>query len=123
MSAADTTADTTRDADEVASLARAVRDILRSDPHEMAGVLGEMSLLGVLFLAMIGTPGERAEVDSPLVLVLSAIRDTIDGWARTPSSSTTFAYVPFGELDRLGHRVGAAIEIAHRSVPRKDGDL
>jgi hypothetical protein len=26
-----------------------------------------------------------------------------------------------GELDRLGHRVGAAIEIARRSVQSKDG--
>ena len=64
---------------------------------------------------MIGTPGERADVDSPLVLVLDAIRDTIDGWARMPSTSTAYAHVPLGELDRLSHRLAAAIVIARRA--------
>jgi hypothetical protein len=122
MTAADATANTTHDADEVSPLVRAVHDILRSDPHEVAEFFAGMPLMGVLFLAMIRTAAERAAMDSPLALVLSAIRDTIDGWARTPSPSTTLADIPFAELDRLGHRVSAAIEIARRSGQRRDGD-
>jgi hypothetical protein len=87
---------------------------------EARGMLSELPLVGALFLAVVGTPGEYAEVDSPLVLLLSAIRDTIDGWARTPSPSTALAYVPIGELDRLAHRIGAAIIIAQRTE-RKGG--
>ncbi len=78
-----------------------------------------LSMTGVLFLAIVGTPGERAEVDSPLVLVLRAIRETLDDWSRARSGSTRCAEVPFAALDLLGHRVGAAIEIARRSGTAK----
>jgi hypothetical protein len=85
------------------------------DDGERRDALAGMSMEAVLFLAVTGTPGERSEVDSPLVLVLDAIRDTIEGWARMPSPSTAYAHVPLGELDRLAHRIGAAIMIAKRT--------
>jgi hypothetical protein len=103
------------------ALSRAIDATKGRPADEARDEIAALPLAGVLFLAMIGTPSERAEVDSPLVLVLDAIRDTIEGWARVPSLSTAYAYVPFGELNRLAHRVGAAAEIARRSV-RKIGD-
>jgi hypothetical protein len=96
------------------ALVRAIDATKGRPADEARDDVAALPLAGVLFLAMIGTPGERADVDSPLVLVLDAIRDTIEGWARTPSTSTAYAHVPVGELDRLSHRVGAAIVIARR---------
>jgi hypothetical protein len=85
------------------------------DDGERRDALAALPMEAVLFLAVTGTPGERTEVDSPLVLVLDAIRDTLDGWRRAPSGSTAFASVPFGDLDRLGWRVRTAIELARRT--------
>ena len=96
----------------IRTLARAIDATKGRPADEARDALADLPLAGVLFLAVIGTPGERADVDSPLVLVLDAIRDTIDGWARMPSTSTAYAHVPFGELDRLSNRIGAAIVIA-----------
>ena len=98
---------------EVDALADAVRDVIdtRGDAVE---ALEDMPMAGVLFLAITGTPGEEAEVDTPLVMVLRAIRETLTGWSRAPSDSTLFAAVPLTDLDRLGWRLAAAIEIARR---------
>jgi hypothetical protein len=114
-------ADHDEDDEDVAVLAQAVDDVKGVNPEDRDDVLAAMPIAGVLFLAMIGTPGERAEVDPPLVLALRAVRETLDGWARTPSPSTAFASVPFGELDRLACGVGAAIEIARRGLAQTTG--
>ncbi len=63
----------------IGALSRAIDAIKGRPADEARDALANLPLTGVLFLAMIGTPGERANVDSPLVLVLDAIRDTIDG--------------------------------------------
>jgi hypothetical protein len=105
----------------IRTLVRAIEAVRGCNADETRDVIAALPLASILFLAMVGTLGERAEVDPPLVLVLDAIRETIEGWARVPSLSTAYAYVPLGELDRLAHRVGAAVEIARRSV-RKIGD-
>jgi hypothetical protein len=98
----------------IRTLVRAIDAAKCRPADEARDLLAELPLAGVLFLAMVGTPGERSDIDSPLVLVLDAIRDTIDGWARVPSPSTAYASVPFSELDRLSYRLGAAIVIARR---------
>jgi len=104
------------DAAELAALERAIGETIGCiRGAQLDDVLTDLSMVGLLFLAVVGTPGERAEMDSPLVLVLRAIRETIDDWSRARSGSTRFAEVPFAALDLLGHRVGAAIEIARRS--------
>ncbi len=84
--------------------------------------LEAMPLAAVSFLATVGTPGERGEIESPLLLVLRSINETLFGWLEASSGSTIFAAVPFAEIDRLGYRVGLAIELAKRggTVPMED---
>ena len=104
------------DAAELADLDRAIGETIgciHGAPLDEA--LSVLPMAGVLFLALIGTPGESAEVDTPLVLVLRAIRQTIDDWSHARRGIMGFAEVPYAALDLLGHRVGAAIEIARRS--------
>ena len=84
---------------------------------EQADALEAMPLVNVLFLAMIGSPGERAEVDPPLLLALNAIRSTVRVWAHRRGESTFFAGVSHVDLDLLSRRVDATIEIARRSSP------
>jgi hypothetical protein len=98
---------------EVDALADAVREVIDTRGDAVEALEG-MPLVGVLFLAITGTPGEEAEIDTPLVMVLRAIRETITGWSCAPSGSTRFASVPLTDLDRLGWRLAAAIEIARR---------
>jgi hypothetical protein len=105
----------------IRTLMRAVEAMRGRAADEARDELAALPLAVVLFLAVVGTLGERAEVDQPLILILATIRDTIEGWARVPSLSTAYAFIPHGELERLACRVGAAIEVARRSV-RKIGD-
>jgi hypothetical protein len=105
----------------IRTLVRAIEAVRGLSADEARDETAALPLAGVLFLALVGTLGERSEVDHPLLLLLAAIRETIEGWARVPSLSTAYAYIPHGELDRLAHRVGAAVEIARRSVRRVDG--
>ena len=102
--------------EDVAALADAMTEIVNCrDERARRDALETMPMAGVLFMAVTGTPCERWETDSPLVVVLSAIRNTLDGWAAAPSDSTRFAFVPIGDLDRLTHRMSAAIELARRA--------
>lgn len=107
----------TEEPGDLAALGTAVHDLLHATSHGYEeDVLHDMPLAGVLFLALAGSPGERAEIEPPLVLVLRAIRATVGGWARVPSRSTVLAAVPLADLDLLARRVDAAIEIALRSA-------
>jgi hypothetical protein len=63
-----------------------------------------------------GSPGARAEIEPPLVLLLRALRATVTGWARVSRQSTMFASVPLADLDLLARRIDAAIEIARRGA-------
>lgn len=106
---------------EIEALADAALDIARAHTDDEEGnALESMPLAGVLFLAMIGSPGERAEIDPPLVLALRAIRVTVRAWAHASSRSTIFAGVSFGALDLLSRRIDATIEIARRG--RAEGE-
>ncbi len=103
------------DAGEVAGLAVAVQDMARAQDDgdaEAEATLQGMPLSAVLFFAIMGTPGERTEIDPPHRLALRAIRATVDGWARSRGGSTVLAAVPFADLDLLARRVDATIEIA-----------
>lgn len=104
-------------AGELVQLDAAVDDIVhaRADAEEETA-LQEMPLTGVLFLALMGTPGERAEIDPPLVLALRAVRATVDDWAHQRGTSTRFADVSFADLDLLTRRLDATIEIARRGA-------
>jgi hypothetical protein len=103
-------------ATEIAGLASAVRDLTRArDDGEEAAVLQDMPIAGVLFLALMGTPGERAEIEPPLVLALRALRATAHGWAHSPGESTAYADVSLADLDLFARRLDATIEIARRS--------
>jgi hypothetical protein len=106
---------TNEGAGELAALGAAVHDVLHAVSHDYEeDALHEMPLAGVLFLALAGSPGERAEIEPPLVLVLRALRATVTGWARMPRESTLFASIPLPDLDLFGRRIDAAIEIALR---------
>ena len=102
---------------EVTALAAAVRSMIgaRND-GEADAILREMPLAGVFFFALMGPPGERAEINPPLILTLRAIRATVHGWACARSGSTLYAAVPFADLDLLACRVDATIEIARRGA-------
>jgi hypothetical protein len=105
------------DAREVAQLGAAVSEIVRArDDGGEQDALHAMPIAGVLFLALMGTPDEQAEIDGPLVLALRAIRATVEGWARARGGSTVFASVPFADLDLLARRIDATIEIARRTA-------
>jgi hypothetical protein len=105
------------DAREVAALAAAVQDMARAQNQgEAEAALQGMPLSAVLFFALMGTPGERAEIDPPFVLALRAVRATLDGWAHARGESAMFAAVPFADLDLLARRVDATIELARRGA-------
>jgi hypothetical protein len=98
-----------------AGLACAARDYRRHrDEDEQRFAVSEMPMEGVLFLALIGTPGADVEMDTPVILALRALRATVDGWKRAPAGSAAGAFVSFADLDLLGHRIGATLEIARR---------
>src|SRR5262249_9440745 len=103
-------------AGEVDVLSTAVRDLYnaRRDREEEL-VLQSMPIAGVLFLALRGSPGDRAELDPPLVLALQAVRATVDGWTHARRGSSRFGFIPFTEIDLLARRIDATIEIARRS--------
>ncbi len=104
-------------AEDIAILADAMAEITESrDADACRYALETMSIAGVLFMAIAGNPGERWVVDPPLVVVLRAVRDTLDGWASAASTRTGLASVPIGDLHGLSDRMDAAIEIARRSL-------
>lgn len=75
----------------------------------------EMDLVGLLFLAMVGSRGERAEVDPPLVQALASLRETVEGWIGAPSGRIDRASIAGADLDLFVRRLDATIEIARRA--------
>jgi hypothetical protein len=77
--------------------------------------LAERSITSLLFAAIVGGPYEGAELDSPGIAVLRAVRASVGGWAHMGGESTRCAAVPFIEIDLLTRRLDAAIEIVRRA--------
>jgi len=103
------------DARGVATLGTAALDFACAHTDsDRDDALQEMPLAGVLFLALTGSRGERAEVDPPLLQALCALRDTADGWLDAPSNRTDRASISRADLDLFVRHVEATIEIARR---------
>jgi hypothetical protein len=97
---------------EVRALEEALRDIIDARDGEP---LADRPLASLLFAAVVGSPYEGAEADSPGVAVLRSVRASVAGWAHMGGDNTRCAAVPFVEIGLLTRRLDVAIEIVRRA--------